>query len=147
MIDKINVCGNVKIELYDKHGHIKTIVNKSNLVVDTGLNILAERLGGSGQNPVSHMAIGTGDTSPVSGDATLETELARSAFGTNSATAETANYSASFDAGVGTGLIAEAGIFNAASSGSMFSRVTFTPIDKTATDSLVIYWAITFAEA
>ena len=47
-----------------------------------------------------------------------------------------------FAPGIGTGSITEAGIFNAASSGTMLSRTVFDPVNKTSSDQLSIIWTI-----
>jgi hypothetical protein len=39
--------------------------------------------------------------------------------------------------------ITEAGVFNAASAGTMYSRATFTAINKGAADTLQITWTYT----
>ena len=47
-------------------------------------------------------------------------------------------------AGDGTNAaITEAGVFNAASTGTMYSRATFTAINKGASDTLQITWTYT----
>jgi hypothetical protein len=54
-----------------------------------------------------------------------------------------ATVSTTFGAGVGTGALTEAGIFNAATAGVMLSRVVFSVVNKASTDALTITWAIT----
>jgi len=48
-----------------------------------------------------------------------------------------------FGAGVGTGAVTEAGIFNASSAGTMLCRTTFSVINKAAADTLGITWTVT----
>ena len=64
---------------------------------------------------------------------------------TTNVTADSLQYVATFGAGVATGTLTEAGIFNAASSGTMFSRTVFAAINKTASDSVTITWKIVVA--
>ena len=52
-------------------------------------------------------------------------------------------YVASFVAGVGTGAVTEAGVFNAASAGTMLCRTVFSVVNKGAADSMSITWTIT----
>jgi hypothetical protein len=52
-------------------------------------------------------------------------------------------YVATFGPGVGTGAIVEAGIFNAASSGTMLCRTVFSVVNKGADDAMTITWQIT----
>ena len=61
------------------------------------------------------------------------------------ASSNTVIYSAGFGLGVGTGAITEAGIFNAASSGTMLCRTVFSVINKGILDSMVITWTITIS--
>jgi hypothetical protein len=93
---------------------------------------------------MSHMAIGEGETSPVAGDTTLETEIARVAVDTAGgiATANTVAYSATYGTGVGTGALTEAGIFNAASDGTMLCRTTFPVLNKGSNDTISISWVV-----
>jgi len=52
-------------------------------------------------------------------------------------------YSATFPAGVATGAVVEAGIFNAAAAGTMFCRTTFAVKNKEAADTITASWTIT----
>jgi hypothetical protein len=54
-------------------------------------------------------------------------------------------YSASFGAGVGTGALTEAGIFNASSAGTLLCRTVFSVINKAANDTMSITWTVTLA--
>jgi hypothetical protein len=90
------------------------------------------------------IAIGTGTNAAAAGDTTLQTEVARSAFGSSSTVANVATMTSTFAAGTGTGAITEAGVFsNATSGGTMMSRVVFSVINKGSLDSLSITWTIT----
>ena len=61
-----------------------------------------------------------------------------------SASGSSVTFRASFPAGVATGNIKEAGIFNASSGGVMLNRKGGLSINKTAEDILVIIWTLTF---
>jgi hypothetical protein len=50
---------------------------------------------------------------------------------------------ASFGAGVGTGAITEAGVFDAATTGNMWLSTTWPVINKGADDTLQITWTFT----
>jgi len=136
--------GHLDIVLKDENGNIKQRVETHNLVVTTGKNHIADQLSSTpGEAAMSHMAIGTGTTSPVVGDTTLETELDRNALTSFTDSANVVTYVASWAAGEGTGAITEAGIFNAASSGTMLARTTFSVVNKGASDTLQITWTLT----
>lgn len=114
-----------------------------NLVVNTGKNLVASRLVGNTPAAVTHMALGSSATVPSGGDTQLGTELGRVAAGSATAAAAVATVVANFPAGTATGTIAEAGLFNAASVGTMISRATFSPIPKGVSDAVEITWTIT----
>lgn len=116
-----------------------------NLVVTTGRNFVASRLGGAGANVMSHMALGTGTTAAALGDTTLQTENARVALSAATVSANTIEYTATFPAGTGTGAVTEAGILNAASAGTLLCRTVFSAINKGASDSVTIVWTVTVA--
>ena len=67
----------------------------------------------------------------------------REAIDTINVAANAITYVSSFEAGDGTGAVTEAGIFNAASSGDMLCRTVFSVVNKGASDSMTITWAIT----
>jgi hypothetical protein len=99
---------------------------------------------------MSHIALGTGSTAASTGQTALVTEIARTAFQsatqvTTTTTNDSMQFVAVFGAGVGTGALTEAGIFNGAGGGTMLSRVTFAAVNKAAGDSLTITWKIVFA--
>lgn len=102
------------------------------------------------------MAVGTGGVAATGADTLLTTEISgsRTAF-TASSTSLIANsgvldaiqWVTTFNPGVGTGAIIEAGIFNIATfnTGTMFARTFFPVINKGANDTLTITWKITVA--
>lgn len=114
-----------------------------NLVVTAGKALVASRIVGDAPDAIGFMAIGSGSTPPAVGQTALVTQLARVAASSASATGVVATIVANFPAGVGTGTVAEAGLFNESVDGTMLSRATFTAIPKSATDQLEITWTIT----
>jgi len=144
---KVNATGELQIILRDSNGNIKLEKTVPNLVVAIGKNVIASRLTGNITPVMSHMSVGILATTPNTSDTTLASEVAASrstltvSGGTSSANVVT--FSATFAAGVGTGAIVEAGIFNASSAGSMLCRTTFSVVSKDASDSLTINWAVT----
>jgi len=117
-----------------------------NLVVTAGKNHIADQLLSSPAGAtMSHMEIGTGTTAAAAGDTALETALDRNAFDTKTASDNAVTYVASWAAGDGTGAITEAGIFNAASSGTMLARSVFSVKNKGAGDSMTITWILTIS--
>jgi hypothetical protein len=141
--DCLKVQGNLIIIKTTGDG-VEDRIEHKNLVVSVGKTNIAARMAGNTVAVMSHMAIGTGNTAAVVGDTTLETELARVALTVAGGTpsSNTVTYSASYPAGTGTGALTEAGIFNAASSGTLLCRTVFPVINKQAADSITITWVI-----
>ena len=75
-------------------------------------------------------------------ETTLTAELSRLALTGAVRTNNYVTYSCDWVAGVGTGAIVEAGIFNAAAAGTMLSRIAFPVINKLVDDSMSIVWRV-----
>ena len=114
-----------------------------NLVVEVGRALIAARLLSNTPVPPSHMAIGSGTVAPIPGNTSLGTQLARVTLDSSSNSGITNTYEALFGPGIGTGAITEAGIFNAATAGTMLCRTVFPVVNKAAADSLTIIWNVT----
>jgi hypothetical protein len=143
--DTGSLSGSVHVVLRDPTGQIKEERFVDNLIVNTGRNAVIERLDSSpGTTQPTHMAIGTGATAPAAGDTTLQTELDRNALTSNTSSTNVLTMVADWAAGDGTGAITEAGVLNAASSGTLYSRATFSVVNKAAGDTLQITWTYTF---
>lgn len=147
--EKIKATGQVSFVLTDENGNIKQQDSK-NLVVDPGLAFIASRMVGTTSAVMSHMAIGTGTTAAADAQTALVTESARVALTSSTVVTTTVandsvQYVATFGPGVGTAAITEAGIFNAASAGTMLARTVFAVINKGALDTLTLTWKVTVA--
>jgi len=144
--ENFKVVGSLKIELFDEHGNLKDVREIENLIVNSGIAFIAQRLI-STPTAMSHMAIGTGTTAAAAAQTALVTEVGRVALTsstniTTTVTNDTVQYVASFPAGTGTGAITEAGIFNAASAGTMLNRTVFSVVNKGAGDAMSITWNV-----
>jgi hypothetical protein len=143
--DSITITGNVKIDIIGADGAIKNSREIKNLVVTVGKEYIASRMKDATATAMTHMELGTGTTAAAAGDTTLQTVISGSRV-TLTSTTVTANavaYVASFPAGTGTGAVTEAGIFNAASAGTMLCRTVFSVVNKGAADAMSITWTIT----
>ena len=138
--------GILNIVLRDENGNIKENVTVPNLVVDTGLAYIASRMKDTTLGAMTHMAVGAGTTNPAAGDTQLESQLgSRVSLTSTTVTDNAVEYVATFGAGVGTGAVTEAGIFNASTSGTMLCRTEFAVINKGASDSMTITWTVTIS--
>lgn len=145
--DTIGIKGEVELVLYDERGNVKTRRKINNLVVQSGKNLIAGVFHGSGSGTITHVGVGTGNTPPDLAQTALVTEIpGRRPVGTPvlGTSPATITYSVSYAAGQGTGTIGEAGMFTAATAGTMVARTAFTPIPKGANDVLGITWILIF---
>lgn len=142
--DNVSVVGKLKIELVGPDGKVKDARNVDNLVTQTGKNGIADQvLASPTLAKPGWMAVGTGTTSPATGDTALQTESARVALTSKTRSTNVITYVGTFAAGTGTGALTEAGIFDAATTGNLWNRVTFAAVNKGASDSLTITWTTT----
>ena len=139
--EKLKITG--KLEIFnDKTG--EKLYEKKNLVVNTGLAMLVDRLKAPTPDVLSHIAVGTGATLVIATDTALETELLRKEIDdidtvNNSLTAETLyqDYEA-------LGTWKEVGMFNASSGGIMFNRINVN-FEKTNEDAVRTKFTITIS--
>ena len=143
--ESVNVKGDLEVLLFDENGIQKDYRKINNLVVAAGKDVIASRLVGNTIAIMSHMAVGSSNTAAVSSQTALGAELGRVALSSTNRSTNTITYVASFPAGTGTGALTEAGIMNAVSAGNMLCRTTFSPVTKSAGDSVVVTWNVTVA--
>lgn len=142
MNEQIKAQGKLHILLKSEDGTVLVDKTVPNLVVSVGRNFIASRIAGNATPVMSHMAVGTSATAPAIGNTTLGAEVGRVAITSGTASSSDVTYIATFGAGVGTGALVEAGLFNAASLGTMLCRTTFAVVNKGASDTLQITWTV-----
>jgi len=145
LYDSMTVVGEVDIVLFGEDGRVKQKRNVKNLVVTTGRDAIMERLDSSPATAQpSHMEIGSDSTAVAAGNTALGTAIDRNALTSSTASGAVLTMVANWAAGDGTSAdIEEAGVFNNAAGGTMYSRATFTTINKGANDTLQITWTYT----
>jgi hypothetical protein len=150
LANKIQIKGSLLLELRDNSNILKKSLNVSNLIVDTGRAFIAQSILRLPDMPsaITHMAIGTSNIAAANSDTSLRNQIGTRATIvstniTSNSLNDTVSYSAVFLPGNGSGLITEAGLFNASSFGIMLCRTVFTAINKEPNDSLTIIWKIT----
>jgi hypothetical protein len=144
--DELKITGSVNVVVHDESGKQKENFTIPNLVVDTGLAYIASRMKDTTATAMTHMTVGTGSTAAAAGNTALETQLgSRVSLTSTTVTSNSIAYVASFGAGVATGALTEAGIFNASTSGTMLCRTVFAVINKGASDTMTITWTITIS--
>ena len=141
--EALKLRGDVALVLRDKDGNVKDERKIENLIVDTGLNFICDRMKDD-ETAMTHMALGSGSTAAAAGDTTLGSQLgSREDLDSSTVTANQIVYVASFEAGDATGAVTEAGIFNASTGGTMLCRTVFSVVNKAADDTLTVNWTIT----
>ena len=143
--ESVSIKGNLEVILLDEKGTQKDYRKIDNLVVAVGKEIIAARLVGNTIAIPSHMAVGSDATAAATGQTALGGELGRVVFDSSARTSNVLTYVATFPAGTGTGALTEAAILNAASTGNMLCRTTFSTVNKAAGDTIVITWNVTVA--
>lgn len=146
ILDNLQFTGKLNIVKTSETGD-KEFISVDNLIVSAGKTFICSRIASNSPNVMTHMAVGTGNTTAVLGDTTLQSELARVALTVSGGTpsSNTITYTGEFPAGTGTGSLTEAGIFNASSGGTMIARTSFPVINKQASDTISITWVISLA--
>jgi hypothetical protein len=145
--DELKITGSVNVVIHDESGKQKENFTIPNLVVNTGLAFIAARMKDDTlPTAMTHMGVGTGSTATAAGNTALGTQLgSRVSLTSTTVTSNSTAYVATFGAGVATGALTEAGIFNASTSGTMLCRTVFAVINKGALDTMTITWTITIS--
>jgi hypothetical protein len=150
MQEGIKVTGHIWVY---KNGEL--VEERDNIVTTVGKNALASLLNSAsaGTTLVTHMGFGTGVTAVAVGDAALTTELTIGSGGYNRAAVTRSNpsgnviqYVATLTGVTTNPTIQEAGLFNAASAGTLFAHQLTGAVNlATSADSLQVTWQVTFS--
>jgi hypothetical protein len=135
---------NVHIVLIGPDGKIKDVRKISNTVTTAGKNGTADQLlAAPTLAKPGWMAIGTGTPAAT----LLGLEISRVAFTTKTRATNVVTMVGDYAAGVGTGAITEAGIFDVVTANTinMWADQSFAVVNKLAADTLSISWTLTYA--
>lgn len=148
MIDEcVKLHGALTLLLKKSNGDIE-VTQKDNLIVNVGFDFIADAIGKSTSRPnvMGWIAVGIGTTAAAATQTTLITEIDRNAASyTHTAGTKVFAFTAEFLAGDATGALTEAGVFNAASGGTMLDRVSFPVVNKGVDDSLTAVFTFTMS--
>jgi len=139
--ERIKVTG--MVEIYNLRTGELMYVSR-NLIVNSGLSMITDRLKAGTPNPVSHIAVGTDGTAAALTQTTLGSELARKVCSDISTAIGILTAETIFIDSEAIGHWRECGIFNSASSGTMLNRVVID-FDKTTIDGARVKFTIAFA--
>lgn len=148
--NSLKIKGALKLQLFDAKGHLKDELEKDNLIVTSGFDFIADAIGKSSSRPavMGWTAVGTSSTAPSAGQTLLISEIARvAATYAHTPGAATFTFQSTFNAGTGTGALTEAGIFNVVTANTitMLDRVTFSVVNKGASDTLTTTFTFTMS--
>jgi hypothetical protein len=145
IIENVKPTGLVTIVQTNAEGKIVKEFQVPNLVVTAGKSHIAAKIAATTNSPaaMTHMAIGTGTSTPGASDTALGTQTGRVSLSGSVVSTNTITYTATFPAGTGDGAITEAGVFNASSGGTMLCRTTFPVVNKASGDTIAITWVVT----
>jgi hypothetical protein len=150
--DALCAAGNFNIVHMDAMGNIKGVYDGTNVITLAGLQemsglLLTDTTGS--YTAFDFIAIGTSGTAAASSETTLVAEDSRSAgTGTQvkeTSTNDTSQLQVTFSITGTDRAIAESGVFNSSSAGSMLCRKTFSDINVSTGDSLQVTWKVKFA--
>lgn len=144
-VEPLKVVAHWRLQLIDERGRVKAERRFENLITNAGLDAAKAHLFDSAADPWNYVAIGTSATPEDPTDTVLGTETAREAGSYTAGGVGVATVDATFGAGVGTGAITECGLFDDATTGTLFNHKTFAAINKGAGDTLKVTCTITLA--
>jgi len=148
--DGVVMAGIMKAELFDKFGSLKDIREVKNTVTVLAHQMAADQLlAAPAVATPGWMEVGTGSGQDAN-DSILAAYIAGSRTALDSKTRGAnaiVTMICTMGAGVGTGAITEAGIFNVVTENTtdLICYADFSVVNKGAADSLVITWTLTFA--
>lgn len=153
MLETMDMKGRLTVQISDAQGRLVETIAANNNIVLTGRDLVAKLFIKEVINPISHVAVGTGNTPPTPADAALQTELFRLPINPVNASQDITTtqdnkkkvtITADLDTAHGNGALTEAGLFNAPTGGVMYNRVVFPTINKTSDFKLTLIWEIVF---
>lgn len=142
---QFKVTDNVTIKRIDNiTGEVLDEETFHNLIVDNGLTRIADLIGKQSTSGFDYIGIGTDNTAPANGNTALGTEVERELASISKPATNQVKYVKVFTFGTGVShTITEAGLFDAASSGTMLNRLTFTGKDVDTNTDLSVTVTIT----
>lgn len=144
--DKFHLKGSMEAVLIKEDGSVE-VTRKDNIIVNGGFDFICDAIS-NGTRPAAmgFIGVGTGAAAPAATDSALGVQSARiAATYAHTAGTKTFTVTATFAAGIATAALTEAGVFNAATAGTMLDRVTFAVINKGAADTLTVTFTFTLS--
>ena len=146
--ERVGIHGRVEIIVKDiKSGRIIQRERGGNVITTAAKTLTAKWFADTDNCKVTHCAIGTGSTAEDAAQTALVTEVDRKGVGFITSSAAVVTSETSFGSLEANGnTLYEAGLFTAASAGTMYSRYKFaSSVNKTAGVELIVKWTITYS--
>jgi len=147
IVEKIGLRGKFHMLINRENGDVEEREHE-NLIVDAGFDLICDTLGTNTQpSDLTHMAVGSNNTSPNASDTALNTilDVRRIAAYAHTPGTKVFTMITTFAAGESTGAWVEAGLFNAVTTGEMLNRVIFSVVNKASGDSITATFTITLS--
>jgi hypothetical protein len=146
MEEQLTIKGDVTIRGYDEHGKEVLCIEKRNLVVNAGKAVLVQMLRNGTGLAANGVAFGTSAASPVLGDTAITGAFTKALSGSSNPQPNQALFNWALEYAENNGMtIREIGLIcDRTGTNTLFSRLVFAPIVKTASLRLVGSWRITF---
>ncbi|MDD5523662.1 MAG: hypothetical protein PHV90_00330 [Smithella sp.] len=145
--EQIKINANMKLELFDANGNLKATRNVKNTVTTaTKYGIMDQILASPTLTAKpGWMELGTG--SPAATLLGAYISGSRTALDSKTRSGAVVTMVCTFGAGVGTGAVTEAGVFDVVTQNTvnMWMSTSFSVVNKAADDSLVITWTLTLS--
>lgn len=120
------------------------LYRKQNLVVNTGLNLMIDRMKVNTKNPLSYCAVGTGANLVTATDSSLQTEIARKLIDNIDTVNNVLIATTQFEDYEAVANWKEVAMLNDSVGGVMFNRINID-FNKTTQDAVKVQFTITLS--
>ena len=154
--EQLDIQGRLTLQLVNVRGEVEQTVEMSNMIVNTGRQMVASLFAGKGGKAISHVAVGTGAASSTANDTKLGGEVFRKPVTVEAPKPDGDRFKVVLSAELGLNeppsvddiVLEEAALFNGDQDEAdtiMYNRVKFPgPVTKTKDFKLTLYWEIIF---
>jgi hypothetical protein len=150
LVETVQLKGSIRAHLYGPQGELVQEIKKDNLLVTAGRAWVLYQLNSVNINTsltVSNLAIGSSTVAPATSDTALGGEVTRKSIATFSTVQLTANppswqAQVSFATNEANTTLAEVGMFNSSSGGTMLCHATFTSFVKATSNTFSVSYTI-----
>lgn len=144
---QLGLMESVHIVLRDADGNVKHEETVHNAVTANGKGLLAEQILAAPAASTKPTQCSVGTSSGTQTDTALGAEVASSktAFTSKTRSGAVVTMVTDFAAGVGTGALNEAGIWDSEGTPVLVLRTSFSVINKGASDTLSVTWTLTYS--